>query len=809
MRPNWLQSAKPQTREVVMDSSIPSLHTPTVEDVLSVKKILQDMHNGPHLPMELVDAIIDVAEYWPHTTTSMDTTIRVFSHDENRFVLRSFPLGFVEATDAEYQILPEFTNKYAYITPEPWPESRGFPQDATNEVLEQWKSRSQPRGEQPCLERLNATRELALLKARELPCFPLRPASSTQATPLNASPIVCSLQTLLPRTITVASNLDSTDISYEFEHPLLPSANLLQKNRAAVKNLQENIIEWSYDDHISRDSTEGIELKTKGRGEATLEGNYVRNLKIGDVITVWAKARFPGWVNTVEQVKMDVYWAVYHRVIIFPVGDFKSLRSLFGELERLDAILSHFPIRFTAQEKAIITASRSEDLPFLVYTSDSDSGSPFEGEELERERESDRDRRRGRMAEAKSTGVGTHEANLGGRDHKSSDGLEGVAEVRSNEEVRTDEDVDGVVLENAIEAIEGKKTAWYAYLTTRDFWIVLVIGQVLALCITATNTFSTLLVNKGTSIPAFQTLFNYILLTIVYTTYTIYTYGPKKYAKLLLVDGWKYILLSFMDVEGNYFTVLAYRYTNLLSAQLLNFWSIVCVVIVSVILLRVRYKLAQILGILICCGGMGILLASDHITGSNGGDPPTQLKGDLFGLAGATFYGLSNVFEEWFVSKRPMYEVLGMLGLFGVIINGITAAIFDRASFASATWDGQVGGYIVGYTLALFIFYSLAPLILRMASAAFFDISLLTGNFWGVIIGIKVFGYTIYYLYPIAFVLIILGLITYFLAGSMLGDSLKPWLGHNQERGVAGIGTAKQRAIREARREDLRGERVV
>lgn len=415
----------------------------------------------------------------------------------------------------------------------------------------------------------------------------------------------------------------------------------------------------------------------------------------------------------------------------------------------------------------------------------------------------------------KTSAVETHERHVGDS-YKSSDGLEGNGEGSGSIEMVGErgvngngDEVDPEVLEHAIEALEKKKTAWYAYLTTRDFWIVLIIGQTLALCITGTNTFSSLLVNKGTSIPAFQTLFNYVALAMVYTTYTIYRYGWKKYLKLLLVDGWKYIILSFMDVQGNYFTVLAYRYTNILSAQLLNFWSIVCVVIVSFTLLRVRYKWAQIAGILICCGGMGMLLASDHITGSNGGDPPTQVKGDLFGLVGATFYGLSNVFEEWFVSKRPAYEVLGMLGLFGIIINGITASIFDRASFQSATWDGQVGGYIVGYTLALFIFYSLAPLILRMASAAFFDISLLTGNFWGVIIGIKVFGYTIYYLYPIAFVLIICGLVVYFLAGSMLGDSKKPWLGKNQEQGVAGLGTAKLKAIHEARREGLVGGGVV
>lgn len=356
---------------------------------------------------------------------------------------------------------------------------------------------------------------------------------------------------------------------------------------------------------------------------------------------------------------------------------------------------------------------------------------------------------------------------------------------------------------HGLQAIEAQKVHWYSYLTTVDFWLILAIGQVLALCITATNTFTTFMANWGTNVPAFQTFFNYVLLSLIYIPLTLYHHGPRKYGSIILRDGWKYFILSFLDVEGNYFTVLAYRYTNLLSAQLLNFWSIVCVVIISFFLLRVRYKLFQIAGILVCCGGMGLLLASDHITGSNGGPGVDMLKGDLFGLLGATFYGMSNVFEEWFVSKRPMYEVLSFLGLWGMCINGVQAAIFDRASFDDATWNGPVIGYLVGYTLALGIFYTLAPLILRMGSAAFFDISLLTGNFWGVIIGIHVFGYAIHYLYPIAFVLIIFGLVVYFLAGSMLGDSRKPWLGDNQEDGVAGIGTAKLKALNMARKQGL------
>jgi solute carrier family 35 protein F1/2 len=358
--------------------------------------------------------------------------------------------------------------------------------------------------------------------------------------------------------------------------------------------------------------------------------------------------------------------------------------------------------------------------------------------------------------------------------------------------------------------LEASSVHWYSYFLTLDFWAVILIGQVLALCITGTNTFTTFLAGVGTSIPAFQTLFNYVLLTLIYLPVCVYRHGWRKLGGIVWRDGWKYAILSFLDVEGNYFTVLAYRYTNILSAQLLNFWSIICVVIISFTLLRVRYKIAQIAGILICCGGMGLLIGSDAMNGS-AGPADNMLKGDLFGLLGATLYGVSNVFEEWFVSRRPVYEVLSFLGVGGVLINGVQAAIFDRQSFAEATWNGAVGGYLVGYTLCLAVFYSLAPLILRMGSAAFFDISLLTGNFWGVIIGVHVFGLAIHYLYPVAFVLIILGLVVYFLAGSMLGDSKKPWLGDTQEEGVAGIGTAKLKALNTARRKALAagGEREL
>ena len=195
-------------------------------------------------------------------------------------------------------------------------------------------------------------------------------------------------------------------------------------------------------------------------------------------------------------------------------------------------------------------------------------------------------------------------------------------------------------------------------------------------------------------------------------------------------------------------------------------------------------------------GGLGILIGSDHITGTNQYtvDSGDQLKGDLFALLGATFYGASNVAEEFLASQRPLYEVVGQLGFWGMIINGVQAGIFDRASFQAAVWSPAIGGYLTGYTFALTLFYSLAPIVFRMGSAAFFNISLLTSNFWGVVVGVQVFGLTIHYLYPIAFVCIVGGLVIYFIGKQVFGEALKPWLGRNQEKGISGVGTAKRRA---------------
>jgi hypothetical protein len=136
--------------------------------------------------------------------------------------------------------------------------------------------------------------------------LPFTHAEQQEKAPEESKPVTCSLRTILPRTVPQYPH----DDEHIFEHPINPTRACLQRNLTAERNTKEHIITWSRDDNILPDSLDGNELEKQGRGRDTASGEFVRNMKVGDVVTVWAKARFPGWANVIEQVKVDVYWAV-------------------------------------------------------------------------------------------------------------------------------------------------------------------------------------------------------------------------------------------------------------------------------------------------------------------------------------------------------------------------------------------------------------------------------------------------------------------------------------------------------------------
>jgi hypothetical protein len=103
----------------------------------------------------------------------------------------------------------------------------------------------------------------------------------------------------------------SDPVGYNYIHKLLHSPEWeIQRNKTALGEWQDYTITWSYLDDVAPDSEGGQALETQGRGRETGDGKFVRQLQAGDVITVWGKARFGGWTNRIESVRIDVYWAV-------------------------------------------------------------------------------------------------------------------------------------------------------------------------------------------------------------------------------------------------------------------------------------------------------------------------------------------------------------------------------------------------------------------------------------------------------------------------------------------------------------------
>ncbi|KAI8371490.1 solute carrier family 35 member SLC35F1/F2/F6 [Radiomyces spectabilis] len=310
---------------------------------------------------------------------------------------------------------------------------------------------------------------------------------------------------------------------------------------------------------------------------------------------------------------------------------------------------------------------------------------------------------------------------------------------------------------------EPKKT-WksrFAFLKDPKFLKVLFLGQLLSLCITGTNVTTTKLGNDyNFAAPTTQTFLVYACLALVYNSFAIYKRGIRGWLLQFWRRGIYYFILGLIDVEGNYFVVKSYQYTSLLSAMLLDCWSTPVCMILSFLFLKVRYKWVQYVGVFIALCGLGMLVGSDVMTDKNYA-AADAVKGDLFCLLGATLYGFSNVGEEIMARKHPLYEVIGMFTFFATFINFVQLMILERSEFASFVNQGEAIAMVIVYTCCMFVLYSLAPVMFRLGSAVLYNLSLLTSDFYGLIFGLGLFGYKVTFLYPIAYVVIIIGIAIY------------------------------------------------
>ncbi|KAF4976673.1 hypothetical protein FZEAL_6698 [Fusarium zealandicum] len=308
--------------------------SPTPIDVVVTRIMLC---KSKRLPPSIVDVIFDFAEYWAHSSNEMDylaehgdpLKINGSSPIENKFLLRSLPVGLTGIQGKK-----ELAEVLAYDTNEAKPRPLGNEHDPTyfakiadyptpkllhpvRKVVFTIRSRDQGWGGER--ERRHPYSgswtwfEAGLERFdKDQTCDPLCTydvrfkSSASTASPLP----VCGLRPLYP-SIVPEEGEEGEEGKFNYTFPLSHQDKwIIQINKTAHRAYQDHVVTWSYLDNVAPESDDAQKLEEEGRGRETGDGWFVRDLKLGDVVTIWAKARFPAWVNRVEKVKVDVYWAV-------------------------------------------------------------------------------------------------------------------------------------------------------------------------------------------------------------------------------------------------------------------------------------------------------------------------------------------------------------------------------------------------------------------------------------------------------------------------------------------------------------------
>ncbi|KAL4855217.1 Solute carrier family 35 member F2 [Chlorella vulgaris] len=266
------------------------------------------------------------------------------------------------------------------------------------------------------------------------------------------------------------------------------------------------------------------------------------------------------------------------------------------------------------------------------------------------------------------------------------------------------------------------------------------LGNLLAVIIAVGAVCSASLAQQGLSAPTLQSSLNYLLLAVVYLGLHVRKQGWRLKAR-----WWAYAILAFLDVEGNFLLVMAYRYTSLTSVTLLDSFTIPMVVCLSAGLLGAIYRRGHYLGFSLCLGGLLVLVVTDRSTAGSGGGGQKQeasnpLLGDALVLLGATLYALCNVLQEWLLGDVHVHELLGMLGLFGGIWSAAQGLPLELGTLRNADWDASVLLPFLGFGLAMFSFYSLVPFELKWGGAALLNICLLSSDLWSALARYFFFG---------------------------------------------------------------------
>jgi solute carrier family 35 protein F1/2 len=351
--------------------------------------------------------------------------------------------------------------------------------------------------------------------------------------------------------------------------------------------------------------------------------------------------------------------------------------------------------------------------------------------------------------------------------------------------------------------------------TSKREWRILLVGQVLSVLIAAQGAAqSTLYLDCHLSAPTFATGLVYVALTVHLlpvlwrNRHFILQRDKKQQASgdalmrhdpsrddstnkttqhpyflfgiiPLQASPWTYLGIALLDVESNYVTVLAFRFTSLTSASVLDAMAIPSAMLFSKLCLRRRYLKVHLLGVTACLCGMVANVYCDLEQAEDDSDKeakeyPHLVLGDCLAILGGLGFGARDVLTERNVREfGGTCEYLGMIGLWGTVISAIQVLLLERQDVydffhaADETCPKHTGlALLVTYVVTTATRYVGQAHFLQVSEAALLNLSLLTGDLWSAIYEIVAERIVPPSLFWVSLILVVGGVFVYEIGGS-------------------------------------------
>jgi Solute carrier family 35 len=218
-----------------------------------------------------------------------------------------------------------------------------------------------------------------------------------------------------------------------------------------------------------------------------------------------------------------------------------------------------------------------------------------------------------------------------------------------------------------------------------------------------------------------------------------------------------YLCFSLVDIIPNFMSLYSFRYASLTSTTLLSSLTVPSTMFFSRLILRKSFSGHHYVGVLLCVLGGTLTVyvdafGSDDDAGtSRNPDASTGYQhayvGDLLAIASAAMYGLGDCIAEYSVKNLDRCEYLGMLGLFGALMTGLTIplleyeAVKDLFHMISATTDAlPVAGLLLWFVASVCLYYVTESRFLMSSDATLLNLSMQSVSLWVYLFTLTTYG---------------------------------------------------------------------